>query len=40
LPLPDSQVAVSLLMTLDEGWRFNRTAGADLAERLRRHSPR
>jgi adenine/guanine phosphoribosyltransferase-like PRPP-binding protein len=39
LPLPGSQVAVSLLMTLDEGWRFNRTAGADLAERLRPAQP-
>ncbi len=26
-------------MTLDEGWQFNRTAGADLAERLRSAQP-
>lgn len=34
LPLPGGEVGVSLLMTLDEGWRFNRVAGQELATLL------
>src|SRR4026209_1699585 len=39
LPLPGETRALSLLMTLDEGWQFNRTAGFELAERLRAALP-
>jgi adenine/guanine phosphoribosyltransferase-like PRPP-binding protein len=39
LPLPDSAVGVSLLMTLDEGWRFNKTAGRELAGQLAEARP-
>ena len=39
LPLPGGEAGVSLLMTLDEGWRFNRTAGRELAELLRPARP-
>jgi adenine/guanine phosphoribosyltransferase-like PRPP-binding protein len=39
LPLPDETKALSLLMTLDEGWQFNRSAGAELAARLASAQP-
>lgn len=39
LPLPGGARAIALLMTLDEGWAFNRTAGQELAERLRPARP-
>lgn len=34
LALPGGELGVSLLMTLDEGWRFNRVAGRELAALL------
>ena len=39
LPLPGGAQAIALLMTLDEGWAFNRAAGGELAELLRPAAP-